>query len=46
MQYGVDVARKAGIPADAVINTYTQEQLADLFQQRKEQAIESANHQV
>lgn len=44
MQYGVDVARKAGIPAESVINTYTQERLANLFQQRKEQAIESADH--
>lgn len=46
MRYGVDVARKAGIPASKVINTFSQDELANLFEERKQQAIESAGHKV
>ena len=41
MQYGVDMARKAGAPADKIINTYSRERLNKLFEERKQEAIES-----
>ncbi len=46
MQYGVDVARKAGAPADKIINTYSREHVTTLFGERKQEAIESLSDTV
>lgn len=46
MQYGVDVARKAGAPADKIINTYSKERVTTLFRERKQEAIESLSDTV
>ncbi len=46
MEYGVMVARKAGVPKESILNAFSREGIAEFFRNRKEKAIEGTYNTV